>query len=134
MSVGTRLPLCLPLEAEKAAIRIGEIQLLHTIRRDLWLLRVDPHSPQVDGGAIYVRTSEVDCGILVGANTRGIGSRWAFAFIVRCVQHEFRAIQTEQHPIEMRRRLPVCADDFEAQSLTVELDRGWHVEHCKQRS
>jgi hypothetical protein len=27
-----------------------------------------------------------------------------------------------------------CADDFEAQSLAAELDRGRHVEHRKQRS
>src|ERR1700730_3400037 len=134
MSVGTRLPLCPPLEAEKVAIGIGEIQLLHAIRRDPGLLHLYPHSQQVGVGPIYVGTSKVDYDVLVGTNTRGIGSRRALVLIVRCVQHEFRTIQPEQYPIELRRRLPVCADDFEAQSLAVELDRGLHVEDRKQRS
>src|ERR1700737_1861334 len=110
MSVATRLALDSPLEAEKVAIGIGEIQLLHAIRRDLWLLHVYPQSPQVGVGPIYVGTSEVDYDVLVGANTRGIGDQRAPSFIVRCVQHEFHAIQPEQYPIELRRRLPVRAD------------------------
>jgi len=47
------------------------------IRRDLWLLHVYPHSQQVGVGPIYVGTSEVDYDVLVGTNTRGIGSRRA---------------------------------------------------------
>src|ERR1700730_6051668 len=134
MSVGTRLLLCTPLEAEEVAIGIGEIQLLHAVRRDFWLLRGYPHFPQVGVGSIYVGTSEIDCSVLVSCNTHGIRNRRALALVVRCVQHEFRAIPPEQYPVELRRRLPICADDFEAQPVAVELDRSRHVEYTKQRS
>src|SRR6266567_4776627 len=125
---------CPPLEAENVAIRIGEIQLLHAVKRDLWLLCGDPLSPEVGVSSVYVRTSKVDGGVLVGGDTRGIGNRRSLAVIVGRIQHEFRAIQPKQYPIEPRRRLSICADNFEAQSVTVELDGGRHVEHCKQRS
>ena len=54
--------------------------------------------PAIRHGSISVGTSEVDYDVLVGAHTRGIGSRWALAIIVRCVQHEF-APQPEHYPI-----------------------------------
>src|ERR1700726_1347165 len=92
LSVGPRLYLCLPLEAENVAIGIGEVQLLHAIRRDSWLFCIDSLFLQVSIGPIYVGTSEVDCGVLMGRNTGGIAGRRALPLVVRCVQHEFRAI------------------------------------------
>src|ERR1700686_4146692 len=114
MSVGPRLHLCLPLEAENVAIGIGEIQLLHAILRASCLFCLDPIYPHGHVSPIYVVTVEADGGMMMGRNTGGIGGRRAMPLVVRCVQHEFRAIQPEQYPIEMRRRLLVCADDLEA--------------------
>src|SRR5215469_12149308 len=114
MSLGTGRSLGAPLETENVAIGIGEIQLLHAIRRDPGLLSADSLYPQVGVGTIYVGTSEIDCRVLVGGDTRGIGSRRALHLVVRCVQHEFRAIQPEQYPTEVRRGQVVCGNDLEA--------------------
>src|ERR1700694_4435294 len=99
MPVGTRLLLDTPLEAEDVAIGIGEIQLLHAVRRDFWLLCGYPHFPQVGVGYIYVGTSEIDCSVLVSCNTHGIRNRRALALVVRCVLPVLRTLMSAQSTV-----------------------------------
>src|SRR5437868_7525623 len=101
MSVRARLYFRAPVKAEKVAIGISEIKLLHAIRCDPGFFYIHPESPQMGVGPIDIGASKVNYRVLVGGDTRGIGSRGTLALIVRCVQHEFRTVQSKQHPIEV---------------------------------
>ena len=65
--------ICRPLEADLVTVGIGQIQLLHAVRRDFWFFGGDALCAEVGVRGIYVRAAEVEDDVLVDGDTRGVG-------------------------------------------------------------
>lgn len=64
---------CGPLKTEVVAIWIVEIQLLHSIMRDLRIFQVGDSWTKVFVGRVHIGTPEVDRRIVVSGDSNWIG-------------------------------------------------------------
>lgn len=122
---------CGPLEAESVAVRIGERQLLHAVRRDFRLSQIDALFTQLFVCGVQVFAAEKQAGISVAGNPRRIGHRGAPIFLVRGIEHDLGAIQPEPGPTTIVPRIR-GGPDFESQHIAVETNCRGHVENLQQ--
>jgi len=121
------------LEAQAVAIGIGDVQLLHAVRRDGWLFRAEAMRAEMSISAVQIFATDKETCIVMRGYASGIGGGWPLVLFVRSVEHYFHAIKFEERPIEVVAGAR-CGDKFEAEYVAVEMDGGRHVENLEQGS
>jgi hypothetical protein len=122
-----------PLEAQTVAVGIGDVQLLHAVRRDGRLFYTEAMGAEMPVSAVQIFATEEETSVVMRGYTSRIGGGWALVLFVGGVEHYFHAIQLEERPTEVVAGAR-CGDKFEAENVAVEMDGGRHVENLEQGS
>src|SRR5580700_4572461 len=109
-----------PLEAQVIAVWIGDIQLLHAIRSNDWLLYSKALGTKMIVRAFDMRASKVPASVVVCSCTVCIGNGWALVGFIGGIEHQFDADHPQQRPIELFARSR-GAYNFEAKNVPVKM-------------
>src|ERR1700752_2326347 len=78
----------LPLKAQAVPVRIGQGQLLHSVRGDPGLFDVEPFVAEMTIGAVHVRAPEEETCVRVAAEAARLRHRRTKFRLVGGVQHD----------------------------------------------
>src|SRR5687768_7000570 len=88
-----------PLEAERVAVGVEAIELLHAVRRDFGLLDVEPFGTQVPVRGVDIGAANEEDRVGVDPRARGVRCRRAIVGLVKRVQHELGFAELQIRPV-----------------------------------